>query len=147
MPRRPFSIGRRLAVGLVLLVAGGATIVALVHHTPAKAKPGGIVVSTIANQGAASSALADACSIDFVEVEAAVAAYQQQFHHLPPSGTAWIGDVKVKGVQVQYWPTGLGFSLTWDGATVSVNPNGGSASKGSAGSTQTHSGCYDLHLP
>ena len=147
MPRHSFHIGPRSVVGAVLLVAAGVGVVILTHRTPSHAQPSGIVVSTIPSQAGATSALTDVCSIDFVEVQAAVQNYQQRFHHRPASGTAWIIDIKVNGVQAHYWPTGLGFALSWNGAAITVQPTGGTPSTGNAGSSLAHSGCYGVRLP
>jgi len=143
---RPILRRRRTVTVIINLVLVALVVFAFAQRHTSPQSTTGIVVSTVANESPALSAMQEACTVGVVEVQSALTLFKNEFHHLPPSGTQWFRSMKLQGVQVQYWPSGLGYSITWNGASVGVTPSDGASSSGNGGSAQRNDGCFGIHL-
>lgn len=84
-----------------------------------------------------------ACQSNFTVVTTAVSYYRSLNGSNPPAGTAWATSKSAGGPYLQTWPSGAPtYSLTWNGATLSVIPTKGSASHGSIGTASPPTGCF-----
>jgi hypothetical protein len=84
-----------------------------------------------------------ACQADFTAIITAASDYRALNGANPPAGTAWATSTSAGGPFIQSWPSvAHAFSLTWNGAIVSVVPAKGRASHGSIGTTSPPTGCF-----
>ena len=84
-----------------------------------------------------------ACQANFTVIITAVADYRSLNGSNPPAGIGWATSTSAGGPYVQTWPSGApAYSLTWNGATLSVVPTKGRASHGSFGTSSPATGCF-----
>ncbi len=89
------------------------------------------------------AALSATCVTDFTSISTAVQVYSTLHSSDPPAGTSWVTRVHSGTALLQSWPSDPGhFTFTWNGTTIIVVPRHGASSTGSAGSTESSSGCY-----
>jgi hypothetical protein len=84
-----------------------------------------------------------ACQADYAALVTAISDYQTLNGSSPPAGDAWATAKSAGGPFLQSWPSiAPAFSLTWNGAVVSVVPAKGRASHGSMGTDSPPTGCF-----
>jgi type II secretory pathway pseudopilin PulG len=97
--------------------------------------------STPAN--GAQEAVVSACEANYQDIETALADYRSLNGSLPAAGTAWVTSTANGGPYLQSWPqSALYYSISWNGAQLSVIPVRGAASHGSDGTRSPKSGCF-----
>ena len=88
-------------------------------------------------------AAASACQVNYLAIETALADYRSLNGSLPAAGAAWATAAANGGPYLQVWPgSALYYSITWNGAQLSVIPVRGAASHGSDGAGSPKSGCF-----
>jgi len=91
-----------------------------------------------AQEGAAS-----ACRVNYLAIQTALADYRSLNGSLPAAGSAWATETANGGPYLQVWPeNALYYSISWNGAQLSVIPVRGAASHGSDGASSPKSGCF-----
>ena len=106
--------------------------------------PGATVTTAPATpaNGAQESAVS-ACQANYQAIETALADYRTLNGSFPAAGTAWATTTANGGPLLQVWPeSALYYSITWNGAQLSVIPVRGAASHGSEGTSSPKSGCF-----
>jgi len=139
-----------VATLMVVLVLGVLATVALTAHfgstptTTGPSLPPAQTTTVPSNPGsAARTAAVSACEADFALVTSAVANYRALNGVDPPTGRAWATSTSHGGPFLQSWPSDAQyFSLSWNGASLSVVPTKGMASHGSFGVRSPASGCF-----
>ena len=92
--------------------------------------------------GAQQAAVA-ACQLDYQTIETALADYRSLNGTFPAAGDAWATAAASGGPFLQVWPESAPYySITWNGAVLSVIPVSGTSSLGSDGSSSSKSGCF-----
>jgi len=108
--------------------------------------PGSSSTTTTEPQNVASEqqvAKRTACQSNFSVVTTAVSYYRSLNGSNPPAGTAWATSKSAGGPYLQTWPSGApAYSVTWNGAILSVIPTKGRASHGSFGTASPPTGCF-----
>jgi len=108
--------------------------------------PGSSPTTTTGPQNIASEQRAAeraACQANFTVITTAISYYRSLNGSSPPAGTAWATSKSAGGPYLQTWPSGApAYTLTWNGATLSVIPSKGSASHGSFGTVSPPTGCF-----
>ena len=149
---RPWASGEEgvTMIGLltVLLILG---VLAAIAMSRLSGLPSTTTATTIEPGSAATSpalgatpnaALVAACEADFRAIEVAIDSYRAINGSAPPAGTAWTQESSLGIRYLMAWPSDPHFSISWDGAQLSVVPALGTASRGSMGSSSPPSGCY-----
>jgi len=138
-----------LATLLTLLILGVvATIVLTTVPGTTPKSPGGAssgTTTTVPHTVASGAQMASvvACRADFQSVESALHLFRSLNGTPPAPGTAWATSASHGGPFMQSWPTGSGrFTLSWNGATLSVIPVAVVSSHGSVGTSAPPTGCY-----
>jgi hypothetical protein len=99
-------------------------------------------VPTTAKSGAQEGA-ASACKANYQAIETALADYRLLNGSLPAAGSAWATAATNGGPYLQVWPESAPYySITWNGAQLSVIPVRGASSHGSDGTSSPKSGCF-----
>jgi hypothetical protein len=94
-------------------------------------------------ENGAQEAAVSACQANYQAIEAALADYRTLNGASPAAGTAWATTSVNGGPILQVWPqSALYYSITWNGAQLSVIPVRGAASHGSDGTSSPKSGCF-----
>ncbi len=109
------------------------------------AHPGAPTTTTVpSNIGAgAGEATVAACQANYASIDAAVEDYRALNGVAPPAGTAWATSDANGGPLLLSWPTDTKYyTITWNGAVVSVIPVKGLASHGSYGTASPATGCF-----
>ncbi len=89
--------------------------------------------------GAASLA---SCEANFATVESAVSTYLALNGTEPPAGTSWATS-GANGPILDAWPqVPAEYTISWNGAVLSVVPVHGAASHGSYGTASARTGCF-----
>ena len=84
-----------------------------------------------------------ACRANYQSIETAIADYRSLNGTLPAAGAAWATAAGNGGPYLQAWPeSALYYSITWNGAQLSVIPVRGASSHGSDGSRSPKTGCF-----
>jgi hypothetical protein len=84
-----------------------------------------------------------ACQLNFQSIETALSEYHALNGSLPAAGTAWATAAANGGPFMTVWPeSGLYYTITWNGAQLSVIPVRGASSHGTAGTSSPKSGCF-----
>ena len=82
------------------------------------------------------------CHANYQAIETALADYRSLNGSLPAAGIAWATTSANGGPYLQVWPeSALYYSISWNGAQLSVIPVRGVSSHGSDGSISPKSGC------
>jgi hypothetical protein len=91
----------------------------------------------------ASEATLAACQANFAVIESAVQDYEALNGTPPPAGTAWATSGANGGPLMQSWPSApSAYAINWNGKVLSVIPERGTPSHGSAGSAAPKTGCF-----
>jgi hypothetical protein len=91
----------------------------------------------------AQEAAISACQENYLDIETALAAYRSLNGTSPAAGTTWATSTANGGPYLQAWPeSALFYSITWNGAQLSVVPVKGASSHGSDGASSPKSGCF-----
>jgi hypothetical protein len=91
----------------------------------------------------AQAAAVTACQANYQALETALTDYRSLNGSLPEAGTAWATSTANGGPYLQAWPeSALYYSITWNGAQLSVIPVRGASSHGSDGTSSPKSGCF-----
>jgi hypothetical protein len=91
----------------------------------------------------AQEAAVSACQVDYLAIATALADYRTLNGSPPAAGTTWATATTNGGPYLQVWPKGAPYySLTWNGAQLSVVPAKGTSSHGSDGTRSPKSGCF-----
>lgn len=91
----------------------------------------------------AQEAAVSACEANFQALETALSDYRALNGSLPAAGDAWVTATTNGGPYMQAWPeTATYYTITWNGAQLSVVPKGGTPSHGSDGTSAPKSGCF-----
>jgi hypothetical protein len=94
-------------------------------------------------ESGAREAAASACQVNYLAIETALTDYRSLNGSLPAAGAAWATAAANGGPYLQVWPeSALYYSITWNGAQLSVIPVRGAASHGSDGESSPKSGCF-----
>jgi hypothetical protein len=94
-------------------------------------------------ESGAQEAAASACQANYRAIETALADYRSLNGSLPAAGAAWATAAANGGPYLQVWPeTAPSYSITWNGAQLSVIPVRGASSHGSDGTSSPKSGCF-----
>ena len=94
-------------------------------------------------ESGAQEAAASACQANYQAIETALADYRSFNGSLPAAGAAWATAATNGGPFLQVWPeSALYYSITWNGAQLSVIPVRGASSHGSDGTSSPKSGCF-----
>jgi len=84
-----------------------------------------------------------ACQANYQAIETALADYRSLNGSSPAPGDAWATSASNGGPFLQVWPqSALYYSITWNGAELSVVPARGTSSHGSDGTSSPRSGCF-----
>jgi hypothetical protein len=105
----------------------------------------GVTVTTAPTtpEGGADEAAVASCHANYLAIETALAEYRALNGASPSAGTGWATASASGGPFLQAWPeTAPYYSITWNGAQLSVVPVRGAASHGSDGTSSPKSGCY-----
>ena len=133
---------------MVLLILGVLAAIAmsqlsgLPSTTTATTLEPGSAVTVPALGATPNAALVAACEADYRAIEVAIDSYRAINGSAPPAGTAWSEESSLGIRYLAAWPSDPHFSISWDGAQLSVVPALGTASRGSMGSSSPPSGCY-----
>lgn len=150
-PTNTDARGFTLVATLVLVVILGvlATVVLSGEHpsattgTGASTLPG--TASTMPQNAGTDADLAAraACESDFLAVTAALNDYRTLNGAAPSSGISWATAKAHGGPYLTTWPGQTRyFSITWNGAILSVVPTTGASSHGNVGTRSPKTGCY-----
>jgi hypothetical protein len=91
----------------------------------------------------AQEAAVSACQANYQSLETALSDYQSLNGSLPAAGTAWSTAAVNGGPYLQAWPESAPYySITWNGAQLSVNPLRGASSHGDDGTSSPKTGCF-----
>ena len=94
-------------------------------------------------ESGAQKAAASACQANYQAIETALADYRSLNGSLPAAGAAWATAASNGGPYLQVWPESAPYySITWNGAQLSVIPVRGKSSHGSDGTSSPKSGCF-----
>ncbi len=94
-------------------------------------------------ENGAQEAATSSCHLNFQSIETALAEYRALNGSLPAPGTAWATEAANGGPFLQVWPESAPYySITWNGALLSVIPVRGASSHGSDGTISPKSGCF-----
>ncbi|MGB8196521.1 MAG: hypothetical protein WCF25_05910 [Acidimicrobiales bacterium] len=94
-------------------------------------------------EGAGQEAAVSACQANYQAIQSALTEYRSLNGSSPPAGTAWATATTRGGPYLQSWPQStLYYSISWNGATLSVVPVRGAPSHGSDGTSAPKSGCF-----
>jgi hypothetical protein len=106
--------------------------------------PGATTTTVPTTPGSASQVAAvAACRANYLAIETALADYRSLNGSSPAAGAAWATAAGNGGPYLQAWPeSALYYSITWNGAQLSVIPVRGASSHGSEGSSSPKSGCF-----
>jgi hypothetical protein len=106
--------------------------------------PGATTTSTPATpESGAQEAAVSACQANYQAIVTALAEYRSLNGSSPAAGVAWATAAVNGGPYLQAWPeSALYYSITWNGAQLSVIPVRGGSSHGSDGDSSPKSGCF-----
>jgi len=106
--------------------------------------PGATTTTVPATPGSgAQAATVSACRANYRAIETALADYRSLNGSLPAAGASWATTAANGGPYLQVWPESVPYySITWNGAQLSVIPVRGASSHGSDGTSSPKSGCF-----
>jgi hypothetical protein len=105
--------------------------------------PGTNTTAPVTPESGAQEAAVSACQANYQAIETALADYRALNGSAPAAGTAWVTAASNGGPYLQVWPeTATYYSITWNGAQLSVIPVRGSSSHGTDGTSAPKTGCY-----
>jgi hypothetical protein len=124
-----------LILGVMAIFAMRSTPTVILPRTPQTAG----ATSMTATSGS-SLATAAACRADYLTLAVALAAYRSIDGVTPPPGRTWA--TSGSAALIHSWPRLSGFSFSWNGTVLSVEPDTGVASHGDFGTSAPPTGCY-----
>jgi hypothetical protein len=105
--------------------------------------PGATTTVPATPESGAQDAAVSACRANYQAIETALADYRSLNGSLPAAGAAWATASANGGPYLQAWPESVpNYSITWNGAQLSVIPVRGASSHGSDGTSFPKSGCF-----
>ena len=94
-------------------------------------------------ESGAQEAAASACQANYLAIATALADYRSLNGSWPAAGATWATAAANGGPYLQVWPERAPYySITWNGAQLSVIPVRGASSHGSDGASSPKSGCF-----
>jgi hypothetical protein len=149
-PRREEGVAM-LGILLTVIVLGIMVVIMLKTlggPSDATTSPGattlpGATTTTVTPESGAQEAAVSACQANFQAIETALGDYRALNGSLPAAGDAWATATANGGPYLQVWPESAPYySITWNGAQLSVVPVRGASSHGSVGTSTPKSGCF-----
>jgi hypothetical protein len=123
--------GSPLATGATTTIPGATTM------------PGATTTAPVTPESGAQEAAVTACQANYQAIETALTDYRTLNGSSPPAGAAWATATVMGGPYLQAWPeSATYYSITWNGAQLSVIPVRGASSHGTDGSSSPKSGCF-----
>ena len=106
--------------------------------------PGEVTTTAPATpENGALEAASSACQLNYVAIETALGDYRTLNGSLPGAGDAWATATANGGPYMQAWPeSGRYYTISWNGAQLTVTPARGASSHGSDGTSSPKSGCF-----
>lgn len=106
--------------------------------------PGASATTAPSTPGSGAQAAAvSACRANYQAIETALTEYRALNGSSPAAGTAWAVATTNGGPFLQIWPESARYySITWNGAQLSVIPVRGAPSHGSDGTSSPKTGCF-----
>ncbi len=105
--------------------------------------PGATTTAPVTPESGAQEAAASACQANYQAIKTALADYRAVNGSWPAAGVAWSTATANGGPYLQVWPeSALYYSITWNGAQLSVIPVRGAPSHGTDGASSPKSGCF-----
>ncbi len=124
-----------LILGVMVVFAMSSTPTAILPRISQTAG----VTSVIPTSGSSLATVA-ACRADYLTLAVALAAYRSIDGVAPPPGRTWA--TSGNAALIHSWPRLSGFSFSWNGALLSVEPEKGVASHGGFGTSTPPTGCF-----
>ena len=107
------------------------------------ATPGTTATAPVTPENGAQEAAVAACQANFLAIETALTDYRSLNGSSPAAGAAWATATANGGPYFQAWPeSATYYSITWNGAQLSVIPVRGAPSHGSDGTSSPKTGCF-----
>jgi len=129
-----------MILGILAYIAMSSSPTAVISLGSQPTSPGTAVPGSPAS--GASQAETSVCKTDFLALTLAVDNYRAINGALPPSGTSWATSASAGSPMIQSWPKMGGFSFTWNGSSLTVEPTKGTPSVGSFGTSSPPTGCF-----
>jgi hypothetical protein len=105
--------------------------------------PGTTTTAPVTPEGGAQEAAVTACQANYQAIETALTDYRALNGSSPAAGAAWATTTANGGPYLQAWPESVTYySITWNGAQLSVVPVRGASSHGSDGTSAPKTGCF-----
>jgi hypothetical protein len=107
------------------------------------ATPGTTTTAPATPENGAQEAAVSACQANYQAIESALADYRSLNGSAPAAGTGWATATANGGPYLQVWPeSATYYSISWNGAQLSVIPARGASSHGDDGTSSPKTGCY-----
>jgi hypothetical protein len=107
------------------------------------ATPGTTTTAPATPANGAQEAAVTACQANYQAIETALTEYRSLNGSSPGAGAAWVTATANGGPYLQAWPeSATYYSITWNGARLSVIPVRGAPSHGTDGTSSPKTGCF-----
>src|SRR5579863_4844794 len=128
---------------IVLKTLGSSPSTSGTPTTIAGENPGTTTTSPVSPESGAQEAAITACQANYQAIETALADYRSLNGSSPAAGTSWATAATNGGPLLQSWPqSATYYTISWNGAQLSVLPVRGTASRGTDGTPSPKTGCF-----